>query len=126
MIDKATFTYHETEVAGVESVEISADYNREAFLTSGLGMRGYAMIRVHGRHAIADAVLRSLGAIYSSRESLEGVRFGPSGRRHYRYISEEIVNRIVESIWETSRSSSRERERSSAVGDFAVDLIDLI
>ena len=117
------FMSHDTEVDGVDAISIAshASYVDEAFVSCGWAP---PMILVDNRLAIADRVLRSMDVIHSSREPLPGVRFGPGGRRHYRFVTDELINRMIERTHSDYGRSDRERSRQLCINEFVNDVFD--
>lgn len=126
------FSERETEVAGVVELSSpnggrgSASYDGAAFFRSGLRWAA-PMIRVNGRLALAECVMKNIkgGAGYMCR--WDGVKFGPGGRRRYCWVTEELIEEILKACaWGGAnwRKNVREEERNAQIAEFAMDLLD--
>ena len=126
------FSERQTEVPYIVEVELrdsGASYSRARFASSGL-RHASPMIRVDGRLALAECVMKNIvGRGFHSRSRWPGVRFGPGGRRRFCWVTEELIEDILKACnWggPNWRKNSREEKRNSQVADFALDLLEEI
>jgi len=125
------FSERETTCRGVSEVRISdssASYYFAAFTSSGL-RRSAPMILVDGELALAECVMKNIrgGRAYGKRWA--GVRFGPGGRRRYCWVTESLIEEILDAAnWggPNWRKNSKEEKRNGQIADFAMDLLEAI